>query len=276
MPVRTCSGSGGTLITLARTLVPSQSTTPATNGTGMPGAAYATMVKVRSSPSVGMSTVRNSVCPHDAQALRRSKKRAPHTVHSCATRWGRSPNTRYSTKGTCWPMIALLNGHHGRTLDGPDTLRQPHVVATIDPGGGKVNQPTIDLLDGDFYANGPYATYAWMREHAPLYWDGINEFWGVSRYDDVVEIEKRKDVFINSDQKKGGYRPNIPADPAIIGLDDPVHHVRRNLVSRRFTPKAAAAWEPEIRAKVTAMLTPSQPTAARRRSSATSPRPCRR
>jgi cytochrome P450 family 142 subfamily A polypeptide 1 len=117
-----------------------------------------------------------------------------------------------------------------------------------------MSQPTIDLLDGDFYANGPYATYAWMRDHAPLYWDGINELWGVSRYDDVVEVEKRKDVFINSDQKKGGYRPNIPADPAIIGLDDPLHHVRRNIVSRRFTPKAAGGWEPEIRAKVTTML----------------------
>jgi cytochrome P450 family 142 subfamily A polypeptide 1 len=117
-----------------------------------------------------------------------------------------------------------------------------------------MSQPTIDLLDGEFYADGPYATYAWMRDHAPLYWDGINELWGVSRYDDVVEIEKRKDVFINSDQKKGGYRPNIPADPAIIGLDDPLHHVRRNIVSRRFTPKAAGAWEPDIRAKVRAML----------------------
>jgi cytochrome P450 family 142 subfamily A polypeptide 1 len=112
----------------------------------------------------------------------------------------------------------------------------------------------IDLLDGDWYAAGPYADYAWMRDHAPLYWDAGNELWGVSRHADVVEIEKRKDVFVNSDQVKGGYRPNIPADPAIIGLDDPIHHVRRNLVSRRFTPRAVSAWEPVIRSKVTALL----------------------
>jgi cholest-4-en-3-one 26-monooxygenase len=114
--------------------------------------------------------------------------------------------------------------------------------------------PTIDLLDGDFYVNGPYETYAWMRQNAPLYWDPINELWGVSRYADVIEIEKRKDVFISSDQQKGGYRPNIPADPAIIGLDDPIHHVRRNLVSRRFTPRAVTAWEHVIRTKVTELL----------------------
>ncbi len=105
----------------------------------------------------------------------------------------------------------------------------------------------IDLLDGDFYVDDPYAAYRWMRESAPVYWDTTNELWGVSRYDDIVDVERRKDVFVNSDQAKGGYRPNIPADPAIIGLDDPQHHVRRNLVSRRFTPRAVAAREDHVR-----------------------------
>ncbi len=105
----------------------------------------------------------------------------------------------------------------------------------------------IDLLNGDFYVDDPYAAYRWMRESAPVYWDTTNELWGVSRYDDIVDVERRKDVFVNSDQAKGGYRPNIPADPAIIGLDDPQHHVRRNLVSRRFTPRAVAAREDHVR-----------------------------
>jgi len=113
---------------------------------------------------------------------------------------------------------------------------------------------TIDLLDGDFYVNDPYPTYAWMRANAPAYWDTINELWGISRYDDIVEIEKRKDIFISSDQHKGGYRPNIPADPAIIGLDDPTHYKRRNLVSRRFTPRAVSSWEDHVRGVVTRLL----------------------
>jgi cholest-4-en-3-one 26-monooxygenase len=108
----------------------------------------------------------------------------------------------------------------------------------------------IDLLDGDFYVDDPYAAYRWMRESAPVYWDAINELWGVSRYDDIVDVERRKDVFVNSDQAKGGYRPNIPADPAIIGLDDPLHHHRRNLVSRRFTPRAVGAREDHVRESV--------------------------
>ncbi len=106
---------------------------------------------------------------------------------------------------------------------------------------------TIDLLDGDLYVTNPYPTYAWMREHAPAYWDPINELWGISRYDDVVFVETHKEIFISSDQEKGGYRPNLPADKALIGLDDPIHTKRRNLVSRRFTPRAASAWEDHIR-----------------------------
>src|SRR5262245_54061183 len=93
-----------------------------------------------------------------------------------------------------------------------------------------------------------------MRKHSPAYWDPINELWGISRYDDIVDIEKRKDVFISSDKTKGGYRPNMPADPAMIGLDDPLHTKRRNLVARRFTPRAVSVWEPHVREVVTHLL----------------------
>jgi len=119
---------------------------------------------------------------------------------------------------------------------------------------GAVEAREIDLLDGDFYVSDPYPIYAWMREEAPAYWDSTNELWGISRYDDIVEIEKRKDIFISSDQNKGGYRPNLPADPAIIGLDDPVHQRRRNLVARRFTPRAVASWEDHVRSVVVDLL----------------------
>ncbi len=108
----------------------------------------------------------------------------------------------------------------------------------------------IDLLDGDFYVNDPYSAYAWMRANEPVYWDSVNELWGIARYDDIVEIEKNKAVFISSDKNKGGFRPNIPADTSIIALDDPHHTVRRTLVSRRFTPRSVTKWEDHVRATV--------------------------
>ncbi len=114
----------------------------------------------------------------------------------------------------------------------------------------------LDILDGDFYVDDPYSRYAWLREHSPLHWDEVNELWVVTRYDDIVEIEKNKAVFINSGTGQGGYRPNIPADRSIIGCDDPLHVARRNLVSRRFTPRAVSKWDDEVRATVDALLDP--------------------
>ena len=117
-----------------------------------------------------------------------------------------------------------------------------------------VDRPPLDLLDGDAYVSGAYERYAWFRDNEPVAWDDVNELWGVFRYADVVEVETHDDVFISSGQDKGGYRPNIPADPAIIGLDNPLHSQRRKLVSRRFTPRAVAAHEPEVRAIVTDLV----------------------
>jgi len=115
-------------------------------------------------------------------------------------------------------------------------------------------RPALDLLDGDSYVSGTYERYAWFREHEPVAWDDTNELWGIYSYDDIVEIEMRDDVFINSDRTKGGYRPNIPADSAIIGLDNPRHTQRRKLVSKRFTPRAVAERETQVRAVVTELL----------------------
>ena len=104
----------------------------------------------------------------------------------------------------------------------------------------------IDLLDGDLYAGDPDPTYAWLRRNAPVYRDETNHLWGISRYQDVVAIEKDPATFCSSE----GYRPNIPADDSMIGNDDPRHNERRRLVARRFTPKAVAGHEDAVRAVV--------------------------
>ena len=35
----------------------------------------------------------------------------------------------------------------------------------------------IDLLDGDWYATEPHDDWAWMREHAPVYYDAKSDVW---------------------------------------------------------------------------------------------------
>ncbi len=114
----------------------------------------------------------------------------------------------------------------------------------------------LDILDGDFYVDDPYSRYAWLRENSPCHWDGINELWVITRYDDIVTVETNKELFISSDRAKGGYRPNLPADQSIIGTDDPLHQARRSLVSRRFTPRAVQQWRSHITDTVDGLLDP--------------------
>ena len=119
-----------------------------------------------------------------------------------------------------------------------------------------VDPRPLDILDGDFYVNDPYSRYAWLRENSPCHWDDINELWVLTRYDDIVEVETNKQLFISSDREKGGYRPNLPADQSIIGTDDPLHQARRALVSRRFTPRAVQRWRDHITETVDSLLDP--------------------
>ena len=119
-----------------------------------------------------------------------------------------------------------------------------------------VDPRPLDILDGDFYVNDPYSRYAWLRENSPCHWDDINELWVLTRYDDIVAVEKDKQLFVSSDRQKGGYRPNLPADQSIIGTDDPLHQARRSLVSRRFTPRAVQRWRGHITETVDGLLDP--------------------
>ena len=119
-----------------------------------------------------------------------------------------------------------------------------------------VDPRPLDILDGDFYVNDPYSRYAWLRENSPCHWDDINELWVLTRYDDIVAVETDKQLFVSSDQQKGGYRPNLPADQSIIGTDDPLHQARRSLVSRRFTPRAVQRWRGHVTETVDGLLDP--------------------
>lgn len=104
-------------------------------------------------------------------------------------------------------------------------------------------RPEIDLLDGRFYAADPWPHFAWMRSHAPVYRDETNALWAVSRHADVMQVSKSPDAFCSS----GSSRPDAPAIPSMINLDDPAHRVRRGLVNKGLTPRRVQEHEPRIR-----------------------------
>jgi cytochrome P450 family 142 subfamily A polypeptide 1 len=94
--------------------------------------------------------------------------------------------------------------------------------------------PYVNLLDPDFYVD-PWAAYSWLREESPVHWDPVQKLWGISRYSDVIQVEKDKELYSSFK----GSRPHLDqsADRSMINLDDPLHQDQRKLVVRRFTPR---------------------------------------
>jgi cytochrome P450 family 142 subfamily A polypeptide 1 len=108
----------------------------------------------------------------------------------------------------------------------------------------------IRLLDGEFYAGNPYPTYAWLRENSPVHWDAQVGIWGISRFDDVVAIEKNAQRY----GSLSGSRPKCPPDTSMINTDDPHHNRRRALVSPQFTPRAVEQHEADVQRFVTELI----------------------
>jgi cholest-4-en-3-one 26-monooxygenase len=102
----------------------------------------------------------------------------------------------------------------------------------------------LNLLDPYLYAGDPHPAYQWLRDEAPVYWDPVNRIWGISRYEDVLSIE-RDTVRYSSAL---GSRPLIEMSASMINRDDPRHLQQRKLVSGRFSPRAVRSHEERVRA----------------------------
>jgi cholest-4-en-3-one 26-monooxygenase len=108
----------------------------------------------------------------------------------------------------------------------------------------------IDLLDGGWYAREPHEAWDWMRQNAPAYYDERNAVWGLTRYDDVLAIEKDPATF----SSRRSPRPHGDPLPMMISMDNPMHQRRRSLVNRGFTPKQVSAKEETVRAICTEII----------------------
>ena len=134
------------------------------------------------------------------------------------------------------------------------------------------------------HAADPFPVYRALRDAAPVHRSTASGFYSVSRYDDVLSVLKRPDVFSsramftvlmnNGDE---GMPPlsfamarflvrfvlrthmnpfRFPKARNLIAEDPPLHGPLRNVVNRGFTPRRIAAWEPRIRALTDEHLAP--------------------
>ena len=103
-------------------------------------------------------------------------------------------------------------------------------------------KPDVDLTHGTFYADGgAREAYRWMRANEPVFRDR-NGLAAASTYQAVLDAERNPELFSST----GGIRPDNPAMPYMIDMDDPSHLLRRKLVNAGFTRKRVMDKAPDI------------------------------
>ena len=98
----------------------------------------------------------------------------------------------------------------------------------------------------------PWETYRWLRDEHPIYHHERLGFYAVSRHDDCMEVHKDAASFsstrgVTLDQlRSAAFGEVVEAVGSLIMMDPPDHERYRKLVSRAFTPRRIAGWEPVV------------------------------
>ncbi|MFJ9537239.1 cytochrome P450 [Streptomyces sp. NPDC101225] len=109
------------------------------------------------------------------------------------------------------------------------------------------------------FASDPYPAYAWLREHSPVHRTTLPsgvEAWLVTRYADARQVLADARLSKNPDHHapdaQGKSRTGIPGERGanlmthLLNIDPPDHTRLRRLVSKAFTPRRVAEFEPRV------------------------------
>ncbi len=105
----------------------------------------------------------------------------------------------------------------------------------------------------------PYPYYKALRDEAPVYYNAVDDYYILSRFDDVQmamrdfkRFSSHEGVALEADAASGY--------PMVITMVPPKHTHTRKVISRVLTPDNVAALEPMTRAKTIKLLEPFRDT----------------
>jgi cytochrome P450 len=89
------------------------------------------------------------------------------------------------------------------------------------------------------YFDNPFDIYRRMREEAPLYYDAKEDFYAISRHEDVSAALKDHESFSSTRGcDLAMVKGDEPPQKSIIFMDPPEHRHMRSLLNKAFTPRA--------------------------------------
>ena len=113
----------------------------------------------------------------------------------------------------------------------------------------------IDVYSPDAYTQGiPHEQFAWLREHAPVYWHAHPDgggYWALSKHADIVAVSRdfktfsAQQGFVMVDDMPPEILPMVQNQ--LLGMDPPNHGPIRRAVITRFTSRRLAELEPRVR-----------------------------
>lgn len=116
----------------------------------------------------------------------------------------------------------------------------------------------FDPFSEEFF-NGPWDIYQRLREEAPVYYNEEQDFYALSRHEDVAAAYKDFETYSSAyGLDLSTVRSNEPMmAKMIIVMDPPEHRQMRSLVNKVFTPRAIEALRPMVAETIDRYLSPN-------------------
>jgi hypothetical protein len=103
----------------------------------------------------------------------------------------------------------------------------------------------------------PYPSYRLMLDRYPLYRNEERGFWTLARYEDIQGAARNSTLFSHWEGVDLDFMGKLVFGPGdFLDSDRPRHDQLRNVVQKRFTPKAIALLEPKVRTLTEELLVP--------------------
>ena len=117
----------------------------------------------------------------------------------------------------------------------------------------------IDVSDSELFETDTYGGYfARLRKEDPVHYCAASDFgpyWSVTRYDDVVHVEKNPEIYSSARSiVVGDPDPDFPLEAGFITMDGARHDAHRKVVQPIASPRNLVVLEPLIRQRVREIL----------------------
>jgi cytochrome P450 len=119
----------------------------------------------------------------------------------------------------------------------------------------------FDPFSQEYFEN-PFDIYRRMRDEAPIYYDAKEDFYAISRHEDVAAALKDHESFSSSRGcDLAMVKGDEPPQKSIIFMDPPEHRHMRSLLNKAFTPRAVQSQKDVVNELVDKYLAVVDPNA---------------